>query len=152
MQKQKEVMSIFNTVDVLKKYGFVDNDRCDDTNEVCNWKYDDDYLEMKASYSNTLDSWLIKDVRNNFIEDGKSCISISGSYNNKNTYKSFRFGMPGTFETEKSCLLWYYVSINFVLDDDWEEYRCYKKPPVQITMHDLIEMLHEKFQSYHPFF
>ena len=143
---------MFNTLDVLKMYGFVDNDRCANTKEVCNWKYNDDYLEMKASYSNTLDSWLVKDVRNNFIEDGKSFISISGSYNNKSTCKLFRFGMPGTFETEKSCLLWYYVSISSVLDDDWEEYRCYKKPPVQITTRDLIEMLHEKFKSFHPFF
>lgn len=122
------------------------------TNEVCNWKYNDEYLEMKASYSNTLDSWLVKDFRNNYIEDDESCISISGSYNNKGGCKPFRFGMPGTFETEKSCLLWYYVSINSALDDDWEEYRCYKKPPVQITTSALIEMLHEKFQRFHPFF
>ena len=40
---------MFNTLDVLKRIGFVDNNRYANTNEVFNWKYEDDFFELTAS-------------------------------------------------------------------------------------------------------
>ena len=131
---------MFKTLDILKKYGFEDNDRYANTNEVHNWKYKDDYLEITAFVSDTLASWLFEKHYNKFIGWGEGCIDISGLYKSKSTFKSFHFDMPVEFKTERSCLVWYYVYLISVLKKDWEEYRLYKAPPIQITKSDLLEM------------
>ena len=131
---------MFKTLDVLKKYGFEDNDRYANTNEVHNWKYKDDFFEITASKSNTFYTWLIEKHYNKYIGEGEDCIHISGFYKSKSTFKSFRFEMPVDFKTERSCLVWYFSYLFSVLGDDWEEYRRYKAPPIQITASDLLEM------------
>ena len=132
-------MSMFDTLDVLKKYGYVDSDRYANTNEVFNWKYKDDYLEITASRSMTLYSRIFSGHYNKYIE-GEKCIDISGIYKSKSSIINFHFDMPINFKSERSCLVWYYVSLISALKKSWEEYRSYKELPIQITKFDLLEL------------
>ena len=132
-------MSMFDTLDVLKKYGYVDSDRYANTNEVFNWKYKDDYLEITASRSMTLYSRIFSGHYNKYVE-GEKCIDISGIYKSKSSIINFHFDMPINFESERSCLVWYYVSLISALKKNWEEYRSYKELPIQITKFDLLEL------------
>lgn len=128
------------TLDVLKKIGFEDNDRYSNTNEVFNWKYKDDLLDITASKSDTLHSWLLERHYNKNIGLGVECIDISGFCKTKRRLASFHFQMPVEFKTERACLVWYIYHLISVLKEDWQEYCRYKVPPIQITRSDLAEM------------
>lgn len=140
MGKLKAVTSMVKTLDVLKKHGYVDNDRYSNTGEVFNWKYKDDFLDSTASKSDTLYSWLFEKHYNKYIGLGVECIDISGFYKTKRRLASFHFEMPVEFKTERACLVWYYYYLISVLKKDWQEYCRYKVPPIQITRTDLAEM------------
>ena len=117
---------MFNTLDVLKRIGFVDNNRYANTNEVFNWKYEDDYFELTATIVPRYMKYITGDY----------CICINGILHTKHTLGSLEFHMPVEFATERDCIAWFFCNLSAKLKDEWKEYCLYKKPPVELTRSD----------------
>lgn len=118
------VTSVFKTIDVLKKYGYMKEGPYFDSG-----KYKDDFLQISACVGLNLN------LKSFFF--GTDCVTITGFYKTERTHAYIEFDMPSEFEIERSALVWFLVTLERRLGKrEWENYCRYKTPPIKITKVD----------------